>query len=615
MTRTIHDAFTYIVATLLLGMMHSTAAYEPDKTPENVQKKAVIITHDARLFKQASDNSSVGQAPFMEIYFMMKPARGNRIPVSKRAYKKGSPDGWLDRNSFVEWNTVQMIQLEPQSGRKLAKVFETQACAELFGRTGQDSGGCQPLGEEPNRSRTQANIRLLIPVFEKTRKSYQGGFIRVNQTGSSVKADPTRPSLSRKPKVMGYDIVFAVDSTGSMGKYFAPTMKVLQSFAKHIQGLVQSGEVKMPLRIGLLFYRDRLRRPEACTAEHYYLNKWENRLTENIQKVIQTLGKAKEATCSSEDHPEAVLDGLHRILQDTQWRDNYFRVIVLVGDDAPHSIDSPKNPMRLAAPQIIKEAGKKQIRFLSFKLGSNEQTFKDLALQAKERKNKGRYANIPKNNLQQFEADLLQVMIREWGLLRAANKAMVEGTQVLDDPNVRRQYDLTGLDALIIKARLPSDQASQVPKFVKGWIPQDIQNQLAVSEFIFMEKLHLSLLINTLESIAASAETASLEGAEAFIEQVKLALAIQAKVDSHHLFHSGESLNSILQKANILPFKTDILSFTAEEVGYWKPRNYKRINMILDEKVTLLREFLQAPVHVRKFGGKTYFYVPRAFFP
>lgn len=613
MKRTIHYAFTYIVATLLLGITYSTAAYEPDKTPENVQKKAVIITHDARLFRQASGNSAE-QAPFMEIYFMMKPTRGNRVPVSKIAYKKGSPDGWLDKNSFVEWNTVQMIQLEPQSGRKLAKVFETQACAGLFGRTGQDWIGCQALGEEPNRSRTKANIRLLIPVFQKIKQSYQGGFIRVNQTGSSVNVDPTRPSLHRKQKVMGYDIVFAVDSTQSMGKYFVPTMKVLQSFAKHIQGLVQSGEVKMPLRIGLLFYRDRLLKPEVCKSEHYYLTKWENKLTENIQSVIQALEKAKEATCSSEDYPEAVLDGLHRILQETQWRDNYFRVIVLVGDDAPHSIESPKNPMRLAAPKIIEEAGKKQIRFLTFKLGTDEQTFKNIALQT-ERKNKGRYANIPKQNLHKFEADLLNAMIREWKLLRAANKALVEGSGVLYDPIFRRQYDLTGFDALIIEARLPSNQASQVPKFVKGWIPKEIQNQLAVSEFIFIGKPHLRLLANTLESIAISAEIGEQESPDAFIEQVKSALASQTKLNVHQLFSSGESLNSILQKANILPFKTDILSFTAEEVRSWKSRNYQRINTVLNERVTLLREFLQTPEHVRKFGSKTYFYVPRAFFP
>jgi hypothetical protein len=612
MKKTIHDALTYMVAILLLGMTYSSSsfAYEPDKTPENVQKKAVIVKHDARLFKRSTSNSGK-HAPFMKIYFLMKPARGTRVPVSKSASKKGTPDGWLDKNSFVEWNTVQMIKLVPQSGRKLAKVFNTQECAELFGYNARHSGGCQPLGEEPNRSLSN-NLDLLIPVFKKGRKSYKGGFIRVYQKDSTVKAAPTSPRVSRQPKIMGYDIVFAVDSTRSMQPYFFATMRVLSSFIQHIQRRVQGGEVKMPLRLGLLFYRDRILHSN-CNLE--FITRWGMKLTENSQKVIQTLGQAREATCSSEDWNEAVLDGLDRILTETQWRDNYFKVIVLVGDASPHSSDHPKNPRHFSVPSIIKRAEKRQIRFLAVKLGGEEGSFKHLAKKVSDQSNIGQYANVSTQDIQNFEARLLKAMIQEWKLLGKANIVRERGRQMLDDPTFRRQHDITGLDALIIHARLPSNRASQVPDFVKGWIPEEIKNRLVVREFIFMEKEELGILTEVLENIAVAAELGLSEGSEAFIDNVKQTLAAQAKMPLDELFQSSESWNSILQKVDVLPFKTDILSFSAEEVGSWKPRNYRRINAILKEKVKVLREFSQNPSNRHMIGGNAYLYVPRTSFP
>jgi hypothetical protein len=118
----------------LQQLAHTATAADPDKTPENVQKKAVIVKHHAKLFKKAS-NDEGDEAKFMQIYFMMKPSIGDRVPVSRSANRKGKPDGWLQKGAYMEWNTLQMIKLEPQSGRKLAKVFYNQSCAEMFGKT------------------------------------------------------------------------------------------------------------------------------------------------------------------------------------------------------------------------------------------------------------------------------------------------------------------------------------------------------------------------------------------------------------------------------------------------------------------------------------------------
>lgn len=620
------------IAILLLFTTQIATGAEPDKTPENVQKKAVVTKHNARIFKKAFGDEG-SEASFMQIYFLMKPEINNRVPVSRSPYKSGKPDGWLDKNSFVPWNTLQMIKLEPQSGRKLAKIFDNKNCAELFGRDGKDHSGCQLLGEEPNNFTTKNDVQLLIPVFNKGRNSYQAGFIRVYQTGSRVAPSTKQVTTSNTTKNLGYDVVFAVDSTLSMGAYFNPTTEVLQTLIKHIQELVQGGEVKLPLRIGVLFYRDRLLQKNCNIG---YLTKWAKHLTDDIDSVIEALRNERETDCPSEDVPESVLDGINRILNDTKWNDNSFKTIILVGDASPHNMNSDKNPMKLSVDSIREIANKKNIRFLNFKLREDDKAFKQLALQA-EPQSKGRYANIPiegvfapsSSDIEKFKTSLLKTMIKEWDLLRAANTVVASmtsntptnsgktGVDLLNDPAFRQKYHIDQYEALIIRARLPATTSTTqvVPQFVKGWISKEIQKQLAVGEFIFMDKSRLTILVSTLESIAEAAMIGIQDGGDAFITTIRSVLAAQTRVPPSQLFRSGESLSSTLRKAKILPFKTDILTFTAQEIATWKPEDYERINTILKEKVKVLREFMGNPTNSRMFGRMAHLYVPRAFFP
>jgi hypothetical protein len=616
-----------IIAILLLLVTHVAIAFEHDKTPENVHKKALIIKHDAILFNGVTGNHG-DSAPFMQIYFMMKPAMGRRVPVSKSPYKKHSPDGWLEKGSFLEWNTLQMIKPEAQGGRKLAMIFESQQCAEKFGRSGTKPAYCQVLGEEPTRSNAKTNKnkqQLLIPVFKKGRNSYHGGFIRVYQRGSTIIApSPKLYNKAQSPQpqggqiVMGYDIVFVIDSTKSMGKYFIPTTEVLQSFIKHVQKHARVGKEKIPLRMGLLFYRDRLLDKENCAIE--FITRWGKHLTSHIEGVIRALKGAEETNCDSEEEAEAVLDALNRVL-DVQWQDNSFKIIILVGDAPPHPLDSKnKNPMKLSVPFIIKEADKKQVRFLTFKLGNDDKAFKTLALGAKP-DNRGRYQYIPiHSDFEAFKTHLLTAMRKEWDIVRKAIKVIKRGgASALDKPDIRKAFDIKDYEALIIKARLPPSHNSQgFPEFVTGWIPQQIQNRLAVDEFIFMDKGRLTILTNNLSLIARAAKRGNQNngGYDAFLKTVKNVFASITKVPALKLFQSGESLDRILQRINILPFKTDILAFTATEVQTWKPKKYQELYTILEEKVKTLREFMNNPNQTYiMVGGRHHVYVPRRFFP
>jgi hypothetical protein len=377
--------------------------------------------------------------------------------------------------------------------------------------------------------------------------------------------------------------------------------------------------------MGVLFYRDRLIGSPPCSIE--YLHKWGQELTGEIDSVVKALQNEREATCSSQEEPESVLDGLNRVIVDTKWRDNTFKAIILVGDASPHPATYEKNPMKLDVPTILKQSGEKSIRFLNIKLDEEDEAFKNLALSAAPQ-NRGRYATIPKGEIEGFKSALLKTLNEEWGLLTRANQiqqdlqtgkiALSGGTSDCLSPDFLKKYRLTEYEALIICIRLPAtaDPSQALPAFLKGWVPEKIQGRLVASEFIFMDKSKLKMMTNTLDNIAEAALVGNKDGGpDAFISTVQNALASQLSMQPSEIFKSGETLDGILKKANILPFKTTVLVFSAQEIQSWKAPDYQRLNTVLSEKVKYLRELQDNASALHMFGDKPHLYVPRAFFP
>lgn len=591
-------------------------------TKENVQKKAVIIKHNAKLYAKASGEDGK-QAEFMQIYFLLEGGESSgRAPVT-HGPNKPDPDGWLERSSFTEWNTLQMINFEPQSGRDLARIFEDAGCAESFGRSGTP-GSCKELGSEPQRTGTKTdNYSLLVPVIQRDRDNYQGGFVRVTASGPVVKpqSDAETGTVTTTRSKLGYDLVLVVDSTASMEKWFRPTTQALDSFISTVKQQIGTGERQTPFRVGLLLYRDRKLVPDCDIG---FLFRWEVELTEDIGAVSRALGTARDATpCGSDEAPEAVYDALNRAVLDPKWNDGHFKVVLLVGDAPPHPpTNKDKNPLKLDVDAITKESEPRNVRIMAFKIGpADEEEFKALALSVKEDV-RGRYrAIVPDPMAAAYKEALLSALNEEWKLLTAGNQAVQAGItkqRAQADPKIfeKTGIDVSKYDIPIIIANLPPGSAGAgAPEFVRGWVPREIKKKRAVGEYIFMPKTSLQLFVNVIDSIALASLEGKTEGGESFIKSLRSSLATMLNVQPDDLFRSGESLDRMMAKAQILPFKTTVFTFTAEEVNAWKPAEFERLNKILSEKVTVLREYHQKPGNTRMFGNKAHVYVPRDLFP
>jgi hypothetical protein len=609
-----------LVGLLLLTLAPTLAALPLAKAQAGIQKKVVVIRHGAKLY-QRSQGDEGKDAGFMSLYFLLEGEQGGRVPVTVGP-GKDQPDGWLTKEGVVEWNTLQMINFEPQSGRELARIFKEAPCAEEFGLTGQP-GRCAELGSEPKRTgKAKDNYNLLVPVFGRDRDNYRGGFVRVTADGPAVAPQAGNPDRGSGAPAgsarVGYDLILVVDATASMEKWFRPTTEALESFVDSVRQEIGSGELRTPFQVGLLLYRDR-KRDGVRDCELGFLVRWEAELTADIASVARTLSSAERATCSSDEEAEAVLDGLSRALQDPKWNDGSFRVVLLVGDAPPHGTsDLDKNPLKLSIEDITKLAEERNVRFLTFKIGPNDtEAFKALAFNVKEA-NKGRFRGIEQGDPDVYKQQLLAALREEWKLVMETNRLAAQGVsagQLANDPGLAA----AGIDAIdlpVIVANLPATAGgTPPPEFVEGWVPRKVKDKLAVGEYVFLAKTQASNFANIVETIANAAEEGRREGADAFIQNLRNSIAAMLGLAPDQVFRSGESLEGMLEKAEILPFKTQVLAFSAEEVNAWKPADFERLNKLLGEKVKVLRDFVQRPSHARLFGDKPFVYVPRDLFP
>ena len=117
----------------------------------------------------------------------------------------------------------------------------------------------------------------------------------------------------------GLEIVFVIDSTGSMTRAIADTKATIHEMLLVLRALVPDA------RIGLVTYRDRGRREDYLTREvPLGIDYWQ--AVNFVQDVLAEGGG---------DRPEAVREGLERAL-DQPWQPRARRVVVLAGDAPPH---------------------------------------------------------------------------------------------------------------------------------------------------------------------------------------------------------------------------------------------------------------------------------------
>jgi Mg-chelatase subunit ChlD len=140
------------------------------------------------------------------------------------------------------------------------------------------------------------------------------------------------------------DVVFVIDTTGSMASCINQVQKKLNYLAKTIA----ASSARPDVAFGVVAYRDHPPQDLTYVTQVHPVS----RELAKVQHVINGL-----QADGGGDVPEAVMDGLWDALQDSQWRASSYKTIVLVGDAPAHK----RCPRELTFDMIIQEARRREI--------------------------------------------------------------------------------------------------------------------------------------------------------------------------------------------------------------------------------------------------------------
>jgi hypothetical protein len=152
-----------------------------------------------------------------------------------------------------------------------------------------------------------------------------GGGEMVYSKGPESLPDDIMAALDRIKNKDCADVVFAIDTTGSMKDDVQTLRKVW------IPQLIEKVKEFKSLRLGLLLYRD-----YGDTYKWMDLPVKKFEFTEDVEKLKKNLNGFYIHGTEGGDIPEAVYEALFASLEYYKWRDEAERKIILIGDAEPH---------------------------------------------------------------------------------------------------------------------------------------------------------------------------------------------------------------------------------------------------------------------------------------
>jgi hypothetical protein len=191
---------------------------------------------------------------------------------------------------------------------------------------------------------------------------------------AAKKAPPPKPPVDRQGQAQGprprVEVVFVLDTTGSMSGLIQGAKDKIWSIARHIV----SGKPTPDVKIGLVGYRDR--------GDAYVTRK--HGLTGDLDAVFENLNAFRAD--GGGDTPEHVAKGLHDAVYGMDWSKDSMKMIFLVGDAPPQRYGD------IDLDALLKEARRREIRVHAIRAGNDAATqiaWRDIA-----RQGRGTYASI-----------------------------------------------------------------------------------------------------------------------------------------------------------------------------------------------------------------------------
>jgi serine/threonine-protein kinase PpkA len=268
----------------------------------------------------------------------------------------GKTIGWMREVDVIEWKQNLVVEFTHPEGRKPVLLFgdkeelvkivsapkssRVERVDALYKKI--DRGNLPStfpvLTMEPQRAVQSRNQFYLLPIINSEDTEIDGREGRLLQLAATTRergavllsnernrSDLTRGADQKYSSGVKVDLVFVMDLTLSMGPFADRTMEMINNC---LRGIGADDQVVEAMRFGFWGYRDF---PENCPGIEFNTRNYTPTL-QRLSEFATTLRSVKETKVDSVDYPEDVFAGVTDAIQQTQWRKDALRLMVLVGD-------------------------------------------------------------------------------------------------------------------------------------------------------------------------------------------------------------------------------------------------------------------------------------------
>ena len=329
---------------------------------------------DAREFEKLSE---IGLYNFYYVYAESESngakhvLLGDRPLIVSHRMPQEALRGWVSDARIFRWDTRQAIEFNKDNlKRRTADRPKEEQGAKIFG-TQEDlkwwiKGVKTPPGyDQPLSAVAEEDVAVTFwrhnwqryPLLATTDngKSSAGRLLRVGFIGDQIYLEEEKQGLSAAElfdakdrlrqlgrRLRNIDLLFVIDSTGSMLRYFPAMAKAVRTIVQQIAASYVPDDPNKPkVQFSVLFYRDYVDDDGQPNPTDSYLTK-RLPLTSNVEKVVDFLvNEPPPPDGAGGDEPEAMYHGIYTAINAAaeEMTELSFRALVLIGDKGNHPDD------------------------------------------------------------------------------------------------------------------------------------------------------------------------------------------------------------------------------------------------------------------------------------
>ncbi|MCH9697157.1 MAG: VWA domain-containing protein [Gammaproteobacteria bacterium] len=583
----------------------------------------ILTLPDAALYpgQTPSTSNPIQLPPFSAYYvYSRKQDSDKHLWLQIGLDRSGHVVGWVDSTKTMEWShglTLSFRNPTPDTGRALLfrdkeslkniaqshnkKRYKKIYKAASTGSVMKDSPvvAIQPLHNIDIRK----NFYLLpIQDYEEIYLNYSTARL-LKVSSISLKNSRTETSQANKSKRTSAlahpaNIVFAIDSTLSMGPYIQRTQ---QAVSKVLNALKQQSLIGA-VQFGLIAFRDNV---SAAPSIDYLARQFVSlEQGKNSNTFLSAVDSLKPANYSSQDFVEDSYAGILLALKEMDWSPNADRFVILITDAGARDFNDPLGSTGLSASELNKLAQNSNTAIFvlhlrtSDPMADHENAARQYRELSKFQSVGNLYYAVPTGNLQEFGTVLDS-------LSSQITNQITKSTVIAEpDSEASANKQLAELKAKVKKLGhalqiryLKNSLSEPVPDLIDAWLLDKSFNnpeKSVVDVRVLLTRDQLSDLYTVLKQVLETAEQ-GLISPNTFLSELKSLAATIAR-DPEQLggttaLTAGQG-NSLAEMGFVreyiedLPYTGEVMNLSLQDWQTWSVAEQTEFIRRLEEKIT-----------------------------